>query len=145
VHEHAFAKSLTAFQHRLTMTRIAFEHLPTVEVSDIERELPAPNYTLHTLHALQRRHPEWQLRLMVGSDVVAQRDKWHFFDEVMALAPALVLARAGVVGGEDSVLPEISSSQVRSLLHEEPTRSPRLAALVPRAVLDYIAAHGLYR
>lgn len=145
VHDHALAKSLSAFEHRLAMTRIALQHLPNVEVSDIESELPAPNYTLHTLQALQRGHPDWQLRLMVGSDVIAEQHKWRSFTEVAALAPPLVLPRAGVAGGEGSVLPEVSSSQVRALLHKAPAISPDLAALVPGQVLEYIAAHGLYR
>jgi nicotinate-nucleotide adenylyltransferase len=143
VHEHPFAKSLTAFEHRLAMTRLAL-YRPNVEVSSIESELAAPNYTLQTLQALRDRHPDWQLRLMLGSDVLADQQKWHAFDEVVALAPPLILARAGANGGQHSVLPEVSSSEVRALLRDHPT-SPRLGALVPRQVLEYIAAHGLYR
>jgi nicotinate-nucleotide adenylyltransferase len=145
VHEHALAKSLSAFEHRLAMTGLALQHLSEVTISEIERELPAPNYTLYTLQALQRRNPSWQLRLMVGSDVIAEQQKWRFFEEIVALAPPLILPRAGTAGGEGSVLPEVSSSQVRALLHSEPVTSQRLTALVPRRVLDYIATHGLYR
>jgi nicotinate-nucleotide adenylyltransferase len=145
VHDHAFGKSLTAFEHRMAMTRLATEHLPAVEVSDIERDLAAPNYTLHTLQALHQRHPHWHLRLMVGSDVLAEKQKWRFFEEVSQLAPPLPLARAGAAGGEGSVLPQVSSSQVRALLRDGPVTSPELAALVPQKVLQYIAAHALYR
>jgi nicotinate-nucleotide adenylyltransferase len=145
VFAHPFAKSLSAFEHRLAMARLAFQTLTRAEVSDIERTLPTPNYTWHTLQALRQQHPEWQLRLLAGSDVFAERHKWQHFDEVVQLAPPLLLPRAGVPGTQETVLPEVSSSQVRALLRDEPITSPRLTALVPRNVLEYTAAHGLYR
>jgi nicotinate-nucleotide adenylyltransferase len=145
VFSHAFAKPLTDFEQRVTMTRRAMQPLPAVEVSEIEREQPAPNYTLHTLRALRAQHPDWQLRLMVGSDVFAEQQKWKDFEEVVKLAPPLVLARAGVPGTTDAVLPQVSSSQVRSLLQQGGPDSARLATLVPHEVLEHITAHGLYR
>jgi len=46
------------------------------------------------------------------------------------------------------VLPRVSSPTVREFLsRSSPDRrtNPELARLVPRRVLDYIEAHGLYR
>ncbi len=148
VFAHAFAKPLSDFEHRLAMARLAMQPLRDVEVSDIEAELArgsAPNYTVHTLQALKHRHPDWQLRLMVGSDVLADHKKWQHFDEVVKLAPPLVLARAGVPGIREAVLPAVSSSQVRALLQQGEAAAGQLAALVPHAVLEHITAHGLYR
>jgi len=129
----------------LAMTRLAMEPLAEALVSDVERQLPAPNYTLHTLRELGQRHPDWRLRLMVGSDVFAEQKKWQFFEQVVHLAPPLVLPRAGVPGTNDSVLPEVSSSEIRAMLQEPEPRTARLAAVVPHRVLEYIQTHGLYR
>lgn len=148
VFAHAFAKPLSDFEHRLAMARLAMQPLRDVEVSDIEAELgrgSTPNYTVHTLQALQQRHPDWQLRLMVGSDVLADHEKWQHFDEVVKLAPPLVLVRAGVPGTTEPLLPDVSSSQVRALLQRGAAAAGQLATLVPHAVLQHITAHGLYR
>jgi nicotinate-nucleotide adenylyltransferase len=154
VFEHALGKHLLPFEHRAAMAERAFGWLPSVEVSRIEARLGAPSRTLSTLVALEAEHPDWALRLMVGSDILGEIQKWHAFDEIVRRAPLLVLPRAGVAGPEASapapLLPEVSSTEVRFLLAAnasgaEPGGSGRLAALVPGAVLAYVDEHGLYR
>ena len=150
VFAHAFGKTLAPFEHRVAMTRLAMPHLERVEVSTIEEELGAPSLTLRTLAALISRHPDWACRLVVGADVLAEKHRWHAWDEVVRLAPLFLLGRAGVEDAEspEAVLPEVSSTEVRAALSHR-TGSARddatLAHLVPRAVLEYIDAKGLYR
>jgi nicotinate-nucleotide adenylyltransferase len=149
VFEHALGKRLAPFAHRLEMSRRAFGWLPGVEVSSIEERLGAPSRTLRTVVALETEHPEWQLRLLVGSDITREIEKWHAFDEIERRAPPLVLPRAGAstAAGASALLPEVSSTSVRQLL-ERAARgeavSAELGALVPKAVLDHIAEHALY-
>lgn len=148
VFEHALRKHLEPYEHRVEMTRRAFALLPGVEVSEIEAELGAPSRTLSTILALEARHPDWALRLMVGSDILSEIHQWHAFDEIERRAPPLVLARAGAsatVG--PSLLPEVSSTEVRTLLAQSGAgdeRAAQLRALVPHAVLDYVREHRLY-
>lgn len=161
VFEHALGKRLAPFPHRLEMARRAFGWLPGVEVSRIEEQLGAPSRTLRTIQALELEHPDWQLRLLVGSDITGEIEKWHAFGEIERRAPPLILPRAGSVapGGPPALLPEVSSTLVRQLLERAPQAAggeagdseaadseagDALGALVPRAVLDYIAEHGLY-
>jgi nicotinate-nucleotide adenylyltransferase len=149
VFEHALGKRLEAFPHRLEMSRRAFGWLPNVEVSSLEERLGAPSRTLRTLLALEAEHPEWRLRLLVGSDINREIEKWHAFDEIARRAPPLVLPRAGsgLPDGGLALLPEVSSTAVRQLL-ERAARGEavdaELAALVPKAVRNYIAEQGLY-
>jgi nicotinate-nucleotide adenylyltransferase len=158
VFEHALGKHLLPFEHRAAMAERAFGWLPRVEVSRIEARLGAPSRTLSTLIALEAEHPDWDLRLMVGSDILGEIQKWHAFEEIERRAPLLVLPRAGVVGvhaaaieaSAAALLPEVSSTEVRSLLaagasEAGPGIPDRLAALIPRAVLAYVNEHGLYR
>ncbi|MFN2430971.1 MAG: nicotinate-nicotinamide nucleotide adenylyltransferase, partial [Cryomorphaceae bacterium] len=49
--------SLLADYHRLALVRIALEDNPKVKPSDIEFNLPQPSYTIHTLLALEEKHP----------------------------------------------------------------------------------------
>jgi nicotinate-nucleotide adenylyltransferase len=142
---HPFAKSLAPFDDRLQMCRLAFEALSNVEVSDIERSLGGESLTVRTLERLHADHPEWSMRLVVGSDVIGEMDRWTAPDRVRALAPPLVLARAGHARPENvdapSVLPEVSSTAVRAAFARGATVDP----LVPRRVLAYAEARGLYR
>lgn len=165
VFEHALGKRLVSFQHRLEMAQRAFAWLPGVEVSPIEARLGAPSRTLRTIQALEFEHPDWRLRLLVGSDITGEIEKWHAFEEIQRRAPPLILPRAGSSdqAGALPLLPEVSSTAVRQLLERAIPRreasepggvvavdaqlaslSPQLASLVPRAVLEYIAEHGLY-
>lgn len=149
VFEHALGKRLAPFPHRMEMSRRAFGWLPGVEVSSIEERLGAPSRTLRTIVALEAEHPDWQLRLLVGSDITGEIEKWHAFEEIERRAPPLVLPRAGssAAGGAPALLPEVSSTAVRQLLERAARGEPvtgELGELVPKTVLEHIAEHALY-
>jgi nicotinate-nucleotide adenylyltransferase len=140
--QHAFAKPLAPFEHRLRMCELATRDLQRVEVSAIERDLPAPSLTLRTLEHLQRAEPDARLRLVIGSDLIAETASWYEFDRVRALAPELVVQRAGAVtDATQPALPEISSTEIRSRLRAglstDGLLSPEVAA--------YAREHALYR
>jgi len=148
VHEHAFHKPLTAFEERVELCRACFCELPRVEVSTLEAELPKPNYTVRLLERLRSERPEEPLRLVVGSDVLPETERWHEFSRVQELAPPFVLTRRGYERPElgPALLPEVSSTRVRELLTRrgDPGAARELAWLVPKRVLERIAARGLY-
>ena len=149
VFEHAFHKQLTSFEHRVRMCELAFEGILGVEVSTVERELQTPSLTLRTVEHLASAHPDWELGLLVGSDVLSETAKWHAFDRVSALAPPYVVARPGYEHPDaDAVLlPDVSSTRIREALGapEQGDHAALVAASVPRAVLEYIHQQGLYK
>jgi nicotinate-nucleotide adenylyltransferase len=121
-----------------------------VEVSDIEAALERPSYTVRTLERLAKEHSDWELRVLVGSDALAETHAWHEFERVEKLAPLFVLPRLGheVNGLGPAVLPEVSSTEVRALLaarHGSADAQRRLELLVPLPVLDAADRLGLYR
>jgi nicotinate-nucleotide adenylyltransferase len=143
---HPFDKALAPFDDRAEMLRLLVAPLaPRVQVSTIERDLPPPSRTLDTLHALAARHPDTAWRLVVGADILAERDKWHRWDDVAALAPPIVVGRQGYAApadlGELVELPAISSTEIRARIG----RGEHVAGLVPRRVLEYLSRQGLYR
>jgi nicotinate-nucleotide adenylyltransferase len=150
VFEHAFPKPLAPFEHRVAMCRLCFAGLRDVEVSDIEASLPRPSYTERTLERIAREHPDWRLRFVMGSDALADTSKWHDYEGVARLAPPFVVTRRGheLAGGGPALLPEVSSTRIRSLVANGSKRSEsesELSALVPDKVLSYIEKNALYR
>jgi nicotinate-nucleotide adenylyltransferase len=143
--QHPFAKTLAPFEERVTMCELAMGWLPRVEISRVEQELGGDSRTLRTLEHLQRAHGDWKMRLVIGADLLSEKDKWFGFDAIAKLAPPLVLGRAGITRDDAPVplLPNVSSTEVRARLaagaHAE------LASIVPKRVLDHIAKAGLYR
>lgn len=141
-YDHPLGKHLAPFVHRRAMCEAALGDLRRVEVSSIESELDAPSRTLFTLRALSAKHPTWRLRLIIGSDILDERDKWYAWDEIVALAPPIVLGRLGHPHPEApmALLPEVASRDLRARI----AAGEDVSALVPRAVTAYIRAHGLY-
>ena len=149
VFSHAFDKQLAQFEHRQRMCELAMGRLPGVEVSPLEASLGAPSLTLRTLEQLRQTHPDYDLRLVVGADVLGEEHQWHAFDRILEVARPLVVGRVGAThpAAPPPLLPDVSSSRVRALLQHRDQAEVRteLRMLVPRQVLDYIEREGLYR
>ena len=143
-YQHAFGKPLSDFDARLAMCALAFAPLTNVEVTPIERELGGVSRTLRLVEELARRHPAHQLRLLVGADILLQTARWDRFDAIVARAPLLVAGRGGYASEADATahltLPEVSSTAIRDHL----ARGLDVSAQLPRAVHEYVVAHGLY-
>jgi nicotinate-nucleotide adenylyltransferase len=147
VFAHAFDKKLAAFEHRVRMCELAFADLPSVEVSRIEERLERPSRTLSTLQAIEREDPGKPLRLVIGSDLLLEAERWHRFEQVVRLAPLFVVGRAGSGQPERGIeLPAVSSTRVRELLASSgnPNLERELESLVPRRVLEYARRERLY-
>jgi nicotinate-nucleotide adenylyltransferase len=151
VFAHALGKSLAPFPERLAMARLAFEWIPGVEVSDLEQELGSPSRTLRTIEALSSRHADWQLRLIVGSDILGELHQWHAYAQIERLAPPLILPRPGAAHTAFEgarILPDVSSTEVRAYLgaaaQGDADADARLRQVVPASVLEFIRRQGLY-
>lgn len=122
VFRHAFeglhSKSLAAFEARLSWCEaFAADVGPFVRVCDVERELPTPSYTIATLRHLAAVHPEHQLRLVVGADVLPQLPKWRDWSAIEAEFSPIVVGRAGFPAVPDApTFPDVSSTEVRARL-----------------------------
>ncbi len=142
--KHPFAKNLESYEDRVSMCESALAWLPRVSVSRVEEELGGESLTLRTLEHLRAQHPDWQMRLVIGADVLVDAPKWHRYDDVVKLAPPIVLGRANVHvdGAPTPILPAISSTNVRAMIAAGDWDA--LREVVPRGVLEQIRAKGLY-
>ncbi|HEY3359210.1 MAG TPA: nicotinate (nicotinamide) nucleotide adenylyltransferase [Polyangia bacterium] len=143
VYQHHFAKTLTPFADRLEMSRRAAAPFgAAVEVSAVEEQLGAPSLTLNTLRHLMAERPGERFALVIGSDILPERAKWYGWDEIASLCDLIVVGRGGHSAPDAPrlELPRVSSTEVRAAI----AAGGDVSALVPRAVLDYIHARGLY-
>jgi nicotinate-nucleotide adenylyltransferase len=144
--QHPFAKALAPFEARVQMCKEAFAWVPDTEVSRVEEFLGGESRTLRTLRHLAAENPHWDMRLLVGADILAEAAKWFGWSEIIALAPPLVLGRAGTAATADApqpLLPAISSTQIRDALASSNPSSAH--GYLPPAVRAYIEARNLYR
>jgi nicotinate-nucleotide adenylyltransferase len=141
---HPFAKELAPYEDRVAMCTLAFATMACVEVSRVEAELGGESRTLRTLQHLVERHPDWRLRLVIGADILAEAPRWLGFDAISAIAPPIVLARAGVEAPQAGpvLLPEVSSTRVREALARGEWSD--VGKWVPRSVIAHVRARGLY-
>jgi nicotinate-nucleotide adenylyltransferase len=144
-YQHPFAKSLAPYDDRVKMCELAMGWLPRVEISRVEQELGGESRTLRTLEHLKAKLPHANLRFLMGADLVVESSKWYGFDKISALAPPIVLGRAGISyeGAPPAVLPAISSTEVRKQLALGDVGA--LEQLVPRTVVAYAAERRLYQ
>jgi nicotinate-nucleotide adenylyltransferase len=140
--EHPFGKSMAPWKDRLAMARLAFAPLgPAVRVDPLEADLPHPSLTLVTVRALRAAHPRVRWRLVIGADTLRDRGAWHRFDEIAALAPPLVVGRAGHGHGDVGFpLPDLNSTEIRRALAAGKSVRGRLPAAVER----YLRRRHLY-
>ncbi len=143
-YHHAFGKALAPFWHRVAMCEALCEALPPgkVQVSRVEAQHPAESRTLFTLRRLIKQHPGKRFALVIGSDILQERDKWYRFDEIERLVEVLVVGRSGYPSPPGApVLPPISSTAIRRAV----AAGSDVGHLVPAAVQSYIRKHDLYR
>jgi nicotinate-nucleotide adenylyltransferase len=141
---HPFAKPLAPWEDRVRMCRLAIARVRGAHVCTAEAELaddPLCGKTARTLEHLAGKHPGYRFALVIGADILADTAKWYRWDRVQELARIIVVGREGYPGGGEPRLPAISSTLVRERLE----RGAPAGGLVPRAVLAYVADHGLYR
>jgi len=122
VYRHAFEqthdKKLIDFDTRMEWCRLMGAELgEQVVVSDIESTLPTPSYSIDTLKALQRKHPEHTFRLVVGADVVSQLPQWKQWSEIEKHFTPIIVGRVGYEGHRAGmVFPNVSSTDIRKRL-----------------------------
>lgn len=140
---HALGKRSTSYEDRLRMCELAFCDVKRCEISDVESHLPAPSLMLNTLQALQQTCPGVQLRLLIGTDILAEKQHWHDFAGIERLAPPIVIERQGTAthDADQPALPNVSSSDIRRRVQAGMSTRGRLSPSVER----YIHAQGLYR
>ena len=150
------AQTLAPDADREAMLRLAIEGHAGLEICTIEDELPRPNYSINTFHALSARYPEDEFHLIIGADNWLAFDRWRAYEEFLTDYHLIVYPRPGYeltpaargyLGPEalrnvcfvNAPQYDVSSTQIRTAIREghEP---PMLDA----GVYAYITSNQLY-
>lgn len=150
---HKKSDDQTPFSHRYEMLKLAFRDNERVVVSDLERHLPSPSYTLRTIEHLQKTNPGEVYFLCIGEDSLASFHKWWKYEEILERVPLIIASRPGVDSSDlsktileralfvEHTEVNVSSTQIRKKGSEGDSR---LNTLVPDDVVHYIFKNNLY-
>jgi len=141
---HPYGKHLAPFEHRRRMCELLCADTPGwLQVSDVEHQLGGSGRTVDTLRHLAASYPGQRWTLVLGSDLFSDFPNWKEPDAIHSLARLLVLNRAGhpSAAAVGPPMAHVSSSEVREAL----AAGQDVSHLVPRAVLAYALAMGLYK
>ncbi|WBX73923.1 nicotinate (nicotinamide) nucleotide adenylyltransferase [Tenacibaculum pacificus] len=145
--------SLLDNHHRLDMVYLATEGYDKIQPSDIEFNLPQPNYTINTLTHISEKHPNYKFNLIMGEDNLKSFHKWRNYEAILDDYNVYVYPRIseGVVENQftehlkihrvAAPIVEISSTMVRNSIKNEKNIQPLLSS----KVFDYIDKMNFYR
>jgi nicotinate-nucleotide adenylyltransferase len=136
-------------EQRVEMLVLAAQGNPRLQVEQVELGLPVPSYTVRTLRALGEREPGNRFTLLLGADAARDLAGWWEVEALPALADVVVFARPGAAVPRHPLIGrviEVPAIALSATDVRERVRAGRsIRYLVPEAVREYIAAHGLYR
>ena len=142
--QHAMGKDLAPFEQRVQMCQLALQPFDSqaAAVSTVEQAVADPkNRTLLTIEYLQHSQAEHTFSLLIGSDILAERQSWYRFDEIERRVAVIVVGRGGYGRPQGSLpMPEVSSSEVRARLQA----GDEVAYMLPKAVEAFIRRQQLY-
>jgi nicotinate-nucleotide adenylyltransferase len=141
---HPFLKPLAPLAHRQAMCELLTTVFGgRVRVDDVESTAGLSGKTFDTLQHLRAKYPARRFALLLGSDLLAETPKWYRWDEIAASVPIAIVGRQGHAdrGAYEVQIPDISSKEIRRRIQA----GLNVEGLLPRAVVEYINKHGLYR
>ena len=158
VSPHKQNQHITPVAHRLEMIQCAIREVPRFELSTLEFERPAPQYTVDTLRLLQEQNPSADLVLLLGADSLRGLTTWNRPVELVAACHEIgVMRRPGELiqmGVLEAAIPnlkgkvqfvetpllQISSREIRRRIAE----GLEYRYFLTPPVYDYIQTHHLY-
>ena len=75
--------SLLDNHHRFEMVFLATKNYDKIKPSDIEFNLPQPNYTVHTLAHISDKYPDYNFNLIMGEDNLKSLHKWKNYETIL--------------------------------------------------------------
>lgn len=159
---HKDAQDITHAAHRLCMVTAATAAHPAFTVDPQELNREGQTYTIDTIEALQKRHPDADLLFLIGADSLSDLHLWMRIEELLTLCRFITFVRpdesmqriehglgklpqewraplrADMLTGREM---NISSTEIRQRVAD----SLPIRYLVPADVLAYIEANELYQ
>lgn len=148
---HKETEELAPFDIRFEMLRDVFAGNELVTVTDIEKNLAVPGYTLQTLSYLQEHHADINFVWCMGSDSLIPFHTWYKYKEIIGNWKILIAERLNE--SHEAVSQEILDAcyfvehqpvdYAASKIREEIKKSGGSDA-VPNSAMEVIKRHKLY-
>lgn len=138
---------------RLEMVYRATKDYTKLKSSNIEFNLPQPNYTVNTLVHLQEKYPDHEFSLIMGEDNLKSFHKWKNYDVILENHDIYVYPRVSDEKTETQFdghkkihhiaapLMELSSTFIRKAIKEGKNVKPML----PENVWEYLDEMNFYK
>ncbi|WP_034042209.1 nicotinate (nicotinamide) nucleotide adenylyltransferase [Wocania ichthyoenteri] len=145
--------SLLDNYQRLEMVYRATKDYTKLKPSDIEFNLPQPNYTINTLTYLQEKYPDYKFSLIMGEDNLKSFHKWKNFELILKNHHIYVYPRISKGSIEtqfddhkkihhiDAPIMELSSTFIRNAIKTGKNIQPML----PQHVWEYLDEMNFYK
>lgn len=145
--------SLLDNNHRFEMVYRATESYDKIKPSDIEFNLPQPNYTVKTLAHISEKYPEKNFSLIMGEDNLKSFHKWKNYETILEHHNIYVYPRIseGAIETQfnnhpkihrvEAPIIEISSTMIRNGIKAKKNIRP----LLSESVWQYIDEMNFYK
>lgn len=154
VGQHSFAKLAPYHLERLEMLEILRQDLTRVDaalsskikINTYELGRAEESQTYASLVAIAKQYPEHKFSFLIGSDNLANFDKWHHYQEMLSQFPFYVYPRAdaemaplyqGMTALSQMPQSRVSSTRVRQAL----ANGEDLTDLLSPAMIEYLEQH----
>ena len=137
-------------RHRLAMLDKAVNGSTTVKVCDVELSLPQPSYTINTMEKLESMYPDYDFRIIIGSDNWPRFPEWRDSEALIERYGLIVYPRRDYplpdivpdnVTVVDAPMVDISSTFIRECIAE----GRDMNFFMPPQVYEYIERNKLYK
>lgn len=138
---------------RLEMVYRATKDYSKLSQTDIEFNLPQPNYTVNTLAHLQEKHPEHEFSLIMGKDNLKSFHKWKNYKVILENHHIYVYPRISDAKVEtqfdghnkihlvNAPIMQLSSTFIRNAIKHGKNIEPML----PKNVWEYLDEMNFYK
>lgn len=136
---------------RYELVQLAIDDYSKFKASNIEFDLPQPNYTIHTLAHLNEKYPTHDFVLIMGEDNLDSFGKWKNYETILEYYEVYVYPRPGYstqkfkdhpnVKMVDAPMVEISSTFIRDSIKNKKD----IRFFLPEKVWKEIDEYHLYR
>jgi len=145
--------SLLEDHHRFQLVMRATEDYPKLKPSNIEFDLPQPNYTINTLVHLEEKYPQHHFNLIMGLDNLNSFTKWKNYEKILDEHDLYVYPRISKDVSSSDLLTnksvhiieapivEISSTFIRSAIKDK----KNIRALMPHKAWIYLDEMNFYK
>lgn len=152
-------QEISPVEQRLMLLERTVALEPAFEISSVEIDRPAPQYTVDTLRLIKEQYLPATLIYLIGGDAIAELPRWHRPHELVAIADEIGVMRrpadeldlnylletfpelSAKIRFVNAPLLEISSTDIRRRIRE---RKP-YRFFLPEQVAEVIEREGFYR